>query len=300
MINSSALKILLLATVLNAGRVFGQSFPVIEVFKKDKLIILIGSNHAGRSPVYSNESFDREISRSKAICFEYDDSDKEAVAKTGQIVSGNLGGRSLDKRFNEETIKRIKDRFSPYVKDPKDIYGLTPFMLYVLLEKMEKRINHMNSKLKEIYSIDKYIKNIALKNGVTRKGLEDRYAVANAISEISDSEWQEFLNRFMSMLDCDECVDRYVQNMETAYTSSKDPNHVYEYLMKSFYSDPKLWTLYEKFLLTERNKSIAEKIDIELFDHGKCDVAVIGAAHLGGENGVLAELKKRGMNIKNR
>lgn len=290
---------LLLASILNTSNVFGQSFPVLKISKKEKSIILIGSNHVGTSPVKSSDDFDKKISKSEAICFEYDDSDKEAATKTSQILSGKLNGKTLDKRFNDETIKRIKDRFSPYIKDQKEIYSLTPFMLYVLLEKLDKRINHMNSSLKEMYSIDKYMKNIALKNSTPKKGLEDRYAVVNSIAEISDSEWEEFLNRFMSMLDCNTCVGQYVQHMEAAYTPSIDPNHTYEHLMKSFSSDTKLWSMYEKFLLKERNKLMAEKIDIDIFEHGKCDVVVIGAAHLGGQSGVLAELKKRGLSIAN-
>lgn len=282
---------------LNIDLTLAQEYPIFTISNGENSALLIGSNHLGKIPVIGSKEFDFRLSSSQAICFEYDANDKEAVKKTKEFVLKNSKGNSLDKRFSELTLSKIEAKFAQFAVDRNMIYAMSPMTLYVYLEKMDKRLNRMNSNLKVTNSIDWYIKNLALKNNILTAGLESTYAVASSISQISDSDWEEFINRFISMLDCSECVDNYIGNMEKAYMPSKDPNHVYKYLMESFSSDPKLGSLYEHFLLSRRNVEMAERIDIDVLKANKCDVVVIGAAHLGGDKGILANLKKKGISV---
>lgn len=293
---SSTLLILILFFSMSVA--FGQSFPAMTISKNGKSVLLVGSSHVGINPVTKNKLVDQEIAKSNGICFEYDDEDKVSASQSKELVLGSQNSKPLNQRFSETTLKRISEKFSPFGITEKEIFSFQPMTLYLLIERTAKKITQMNTKLSSKNSVDAYIKNIAKINSIPKKGLEEKYAVAQSVAAVSDSDWEEFINRFMSLVECEECVNNYVENMLIAYEHSVDPNHVNKYLMKSFSSDPWLGAFYSRLLINERNTKMVEKLEIDVLSSGKCDVVAIGAAHLGGENGLLVLLQRAGFRIK--
>ncbi len=121
-------------------------------------------------------------------------------------------------------------------------------------------------------------------------GLE---TVADQMKVFDDIPYQEQMNELVKTAKSDLKKDKTELDTMLAIYKSEDINAMIE-LTKS--SDNVLTSKYDAILLTDRNKNWIPKI--EAVAKTKPTFFGVGAAHLGGENGVITLLRKAGYTVE--
>lgn len=122
--------------------------------------------------------------------------------------------------------------------------------------------------------------------------LEGLDGLLNLLSNLSAQDQELLL--ILSLKDLQNLaqeIDKLVQAWKTGDTKGMEP-----IVTKSVREDPKLVSIYEKFI-DERNRRMASKIEDYLRENGTHFV-VVGARHLIGEKGIVEILRKKGVRVE--
>ncbi len=138
-------------------------------------------------------------------------------------------------------------------------------------------------------SIEMELVNVSKKQNEEIYGLE---TVAEQLAVFDAIPYQVQMDELVkSVKDKFESDKKELQELMTVY-KSKDVNQIMKMMEKS---DNKISSQYQDLLLNNRNKSWIPKIASIAKD--KPTFFGVGAAHLGGSNGVIALLKKQGFKV---
>jgi uncharacterized protein YbaP (TraB family) len=268
-------------------------FPLLKITKNNKFSFLIGSIHVGLIPFPDDPRLNSIISRSRTICMEVDPSDIANARLAQEKIILNPKGVHLKDRLGADLYEEIKSRLSP---DPIRLYS--PFAIGAKLFDTLPLLHQMNMDYQAVNSIENYIKNTAAKYHIPITAIEDKQAVVTAFANISDQEWQQYLHSILKIIDCSECVMKYAENLTIAYSFSKTPENAYRHGVLAMSSEPEMVSIFEKMNYGDRNITMANNIESDVIDKGLCDIVVVGAGHLGGENGLINLLKKKGLKVE--
>lgn len=274
-----------------------DEYPFIRLQSDGKSLWLIGSSHIGFENVSTRPKLDTLISGSRGVCLENDPLDNEHISTVQRTTFFNTKNLLLENRLGTKLFNEVKFvlKSSPY--SDSSLQKASPFAVTLLMLNTNSKISTMNRAMSPSYSLDAYIFNTAKRYKVPVKGIENKNAVFDAFSSISDKDWQRYTKEFLKMLDCPECVDNYVTASLQAYRGSSDPEHAHMNFLRSLTFVPEAKDIQENILFGLRNVKLADNIVLQFNALNTCDVIAVGAAHLGGQNGLLRLLIDRNISV---
>jgi hypothetical protein len=261
--------------------------PVWKVSDADSTVYLAGSVHLLREkdlPI--PPAFDRVYAEAEEIVFEIDMATMtrpETGAEIRKLGSLPEGG-TLSDRFGEETIKRLGD----YLKDRgmrEDFFETyAPGMVFLLLSSFEATRLGAKPEL----GLESTYYERSVKDGIPSRGLETIAFQLSRLNGFENAKVEELINAAL-----DETADsgKTLEEITAAWKAGK-ADELAEIIGEEDTFSPEL----REVLLIERNRNWIPEIEKALArEH---DVMfLVGAAHLVGEESVVALLRRKGLEV---
>ncbi len=282
---SPLLKIFILLVLLGSGSfgVKGQDSSLLWKVSGNGLAkesYLFGTIHIiCKEDFVMDERITAAFNQSEQLILELDMSDPN-LATAMQQASLNPGMKSIQGDFDAQTVAQLDEFLTKNYGAGLDQLGvLKPFVLtsMVMLKSLP---------CPEVESYEGYFTSKASSSGKSIKGLE---TVEFQVS-IFDKIPQEIQLEELGKLVTDDSTKAELETMMAAYQTEN-----IESLFGQMNSSP-MWKNYREIMLDERNKSWIPQIE-EAMKSNTVFVAV-GAAHLGGEFGVIALLRNAGYRVE--
>lgn len=283
--------------LLNKSFAEGNSIPLFQLSNGSSSFWIIGSMHVGNKILKEIPELDNVIRMSKGVCFEHDPFDQKSIKETETSVYFNPANITLEHRIGQQAFERLKRQISGMFPATESFQTMSPFAAAGILESINPYGNDSFHTFNPTLSLDQYIKERALSLKIKIHGLESGNSVTHSFSKISNEDWTRYVNGYLNMLNCISCSSDYFSFLRKSYNLSADPEQTYSDLMNAMTMGPKIADVYEKIFFKERNPEMVHRIQHYAIDAKQCDLVVVGAAHLGGTNGVLRLLKKSGFEI---
>lgn len=251
---------------------------------------LLGSIHLLKKEMYPLDArIEEAFAGSSVLAVETDVGPRAKETLEKFILANALypEGDRLEKHVSRDTYDLVRRKFSSMSLAGAD--RMRPWALALTAATIE----YMKMGLDPDYGIDRYF----LEKADGRKEIVEleRYDhVVRLLQGLPDDIQDLFL--FYTLADL-ENLGREADNI-IAFWSSGNVRGMEEVVYRSRDEYPKLLPVYE-ILLSRRNREMAEKID-EVLRRGKRCFIVVGAAHLVGEDGILARLRKKGYKVEQR
>lgn len=261
-----------------------------EVVGMTNRVYLFGTVHAGKKAWYPLPKVVEEaFVDSKVLVVEADITDLEAVRKAGPIVSYEPPD-SLAKHVTTEEYARFKKLLPRYSLPEEHVAQMRPFMAVSLLVFAEwSRLGYLPQ-----YGVDGYMIGKARAEDKKIVEIEGLAMQTKLIDSLTDKETKTLFEGTLQALESG-LTSEQITGMVNAWQSG-DPELLLEIARKYNESVPGAKEFEEKFIW-ERHKSMADKIEGYVNSKERHFVAV-GALHLSGPRGLIAELRKRGYVVK--
>jgi hypothetical protein len=136
-------------------------------------------------------------------------------------------------------------------------------------------------------SLDDYFQQLAKEQGKMLIGIE---SVKEQMTALDKTSLKEQANMLLESLRDKGKYDKMIDDMFEIYLSQDLDK------LEKFMQESELPQITTQTILIERNKVMSERIDTLV--QNRSAFIGIGAAHLGGKKGVIAELKNRGYDVK--
>lgn len=272
-------------------------FPVLKVSTEKGNTLLIGSNHLAPVSNYTAQA-EKVLSGAKTLCLEVSPDEKEASARAVRVTMFNGTGRTIAQRHGQSLADDITRAlaWNRLVIDKLNNFSDQALGTFLwLLPPSEQLVPPLQ--LQSSYSIDAALTNFAKQRNLNIDSIEDLDAVPKAVLAITEDEWAEYLRMSVDLSKCKDCLREMAKHFAQQYADSTDYKVAYQEVRAAFGSNEKLFELFDRFTLRGRNQGMARNIYARTLGTKKCDVVSIGTAHLGGENGVVALLRKMGATV---
>ena len=263
-----------------------------EVSSLTSRAYLFGTVHAGKKSWYPlPPAVEEALADSKTLVVEADITDLEAVAKAGPILS-YAPPDSLAKHVSPEHYARFKKQLARYSLPEEQVAQMKPFMAVSLLVFAEwGRLGYLPQ-----FGVDAYLIAKAKAENMRILEIEGLAMQTQLIDSLSEKENRTLFEGTLSALESG-LTSQQITGMVNAWQAG-DPNLLLEIARKYNESVPGAKEFEEKFIWA-RHASMADKIEGYLQSRDRHFVAV-GALHMAGPRGLVAELRKRGYVVKQR
>jgi uncharacterized protein len=258
-----------------------------KVEDQNRTLYLLGSIHALKPEHYPlARPIETAFSNSQIVVFEAD---------IEQMNSMNTQLKLLEKSQLPEG-ETLKDHLSPdlYASFSKHVkeagmsmmmfMRLKPAMAALMLEVYEM----LEFGLKPEYGLDKYFFGRAQETGKQTEALETVDFQISLVTDISKEEGELLVKTTLAEIDN---TKKLYAEMLTAWETGNAPG-LEKLLNESMHEAPMLF----KRLVTDRNQRWIPKLE-EWLRGGKTTIAIVGAGHLVGGEGVVELLRKKGFKV---
>ena len=266
-----------------------------EVTDKDNnRMFMMGTIHLGdKSVEHMPDYFETAFSQCDALAVECDSSSvKEDLNSVMQYMytDGTTIKDHVDEEDYYKAVKILKDTGAyiytyDYVK---------PFLWISATEVYAGEQAGLNAD----YGVDNMLQKRALSNNMEIIEVEGADFQNNVISSMSD-DLQAFL--FHEMANTDNYLDELTKELTQSYDDWKSGNENFAEQSESEESlteeEQKYVDEYNKLMLTDRNKGMADKAE-EYIKSGKTVFFAVGGAHFTGDNGIKKLLENRGYTFR--
>ncbi len=284
--------LLVLVLVLAAAAQAGDKLFLWQVEGEQATVYLTGSIHVGKEEFFPlAEPIEQTFAATKVLAVEVDMTDPEVIQTSGQLIMtrGMLtGDETLQDRLEPETWQRLEAHAQETGVSLVMFQKMKPGIMAVVLVMNAYQQAGFDPEL----GIDKHFLMGAKQAGYEIRQLEkveDQLELFFAISDELDDPL------ILEMLDQMADLEAYTQEMIDLWLAG-DPEGLDRFVQENMGDDPELQAFYRK-LLDERNVAMVETIDGWLA--GDEDVfVVVGAAHYGGEMGILKLLQEKGHEVE--
>ncbi len=269
--------------------VFGQtgSKGLWTVSSGKNTVYLLGSIHLlskGDYPLPGD--FEKAYRDSPVVVFETDLDAMETPETQALMRQHSLlpKERSIRDFLSAQTFRMLEKHLMAEGLDRVRFEGLQPWVCALTLTMLElSKRGYLPA-----YGLDRYF---YLKAKRDRRKIIPLESVREQLSlffELSREEQDAFLKRTLIDL---EVVDTLFPEMLAAWKSG-DIQKLDALMQKSFKEHP---ALYDKFLVRRNEKWLP--VIVGLIGQPENALVIVGASHLGGENGVIRMLEKRGFQV---
>jgi uncharacterized protein len=247
------------------------------------VVYLGGSIHALRKSDYPlPPAYNRALDASGTLAMEVDEKavaqSSESIAKAGQYPRGD----SLKNHVDPRTYAYLKQLLGLLGVSPEKFSRFRPWYLALLLE--APSMHGRSDKL----GVEQYLIGRAHAAHKPIVGLETAREHAEVFSGLSDRQGEAYL--LLEFIPQSEGISN-TQIMKA--WRNGDAETIAREFHQAFHDFPSL----AERLLDDRNRNWIPRIEAYMRDTKPCFV-VVGAAHLGGPNGLIAMLKARGLTVE--
>lgn len=309
---NAALKIAMLIGLLFSNQAFSQS--IFKVYKDNKFKgILAGSGHSSFVDFSNYENLLKPfIGDSKYLIIEQDVRDPEVFALTqveGRISYFLSRKPSLNDLSEQVDLKCVMNRLNNATSDKSTLdetKKLNPLYYLLSLLGSAKIQPYTDTALRKIEgSVDYIVTNHFQKNHKKIVILEDREAFINVFYEIPMIEYAKSLNNFCLILDSKGAKTYVAANPITLkelgnYFLTGDEKSISQFRqeMNDEWLRMGFTPLAIRQYLESRDVLNSKRIDNYLKTNDGTALILVGLLHLGGEKGLIPNLRKLGYVIK--
>jgi len=256
-----------------------------RVQSKTNTVYVLGSIHFFKKEAYPlHRKIESAFNQSEVLVVEANVNDIAKLDIEKLVESAMyLGPETLERHVSAETYELIKKETGRLGIPLELINRQKPWFLALVLESLEL----LKLGFDPNYGIDKYFLSRATgkKKIVELESLD--YQI-DLLSKFSDQEQELFLLYTVKDL---RVLRQELDRLTQAWISG-DAKGMESIMTRGFAEDRRMSSVYEKLIL-ERNRSMASKIE-EFLRNKEIYFAVVGAAHLVGNQGIIEILKGRG------
>src|ERR1051326_957680 len=262
--------------------------PLWEIRGRSNSVYILGSIHFARDDFYPLAlPIEQAYQRSSTVVFEADIGEMRGLGTQAKLLKAGLcpEGETLAQRVDKETYAALQAWLKKTGAATSTFDPMRPWLASVSLVALELQKLGFNPN----HGIDEHFYGRAKDDGKEIRGLE---TVDFQISLFADLTHEEDALFLKSML---EDVNRFPAVFKDVIDAWKtgDAARLDSLLMETTRQYPRI----ERRFLTDRNKTWLPRIEEYL--HGDKDVfMVVGMAHLVGKDGLVALLKKKGLQVK--
>lgn len=259
-----------------------------KVGKAGNSIFLLGSIHYLRQENYPlNQDILDAFAASKNLVLEVDlngsggaDAQKTVLAKAVY-----RDGTSLPQNVSEETYRKASQRATDLGLDMRILNPMKPWFVALNLLAINLRRLGFDPK----FGVDRYLAARAKETGKATSGLETLEFQLGLFDHLSKDEQELMLRETVGELDR---LDKDIHDIVRAWLKG-DADRLAELLLAGMREYPEL----QQKIIVERNRRWMDEIE-KLLDQDSGAMVVVGAAHLVGQDGVVAMLQARGYTVE--
>ena len=266
----------------------GKNF-LWKVQSEASTVYLFGSIHLLKKENYPlSQTIETAFEKSDTLVVEANIQDQgkmnpQAIMEKGLYPPGD----SIAEHLSPETYEMLKKETAQLGLPPEFFSMQRPWLLSMTLEAMEL--------LKMGYDPRYGADNHFLSKAAGRKKILELESVDEQMNLLAGlSEREQELLLLLTLKDLQTAareVDQAVRSWKSGDTKGMEA-----VMTKSLQEDPKLAPIHERLIL-ERNRKMASTVQGYLQRKGTYFV-VVGAGHLTGEKGIIAELRKKGYPVE--
>jgi uncharacterized protein YbaP (TraB family) len=257
---------------------------------KSSVIYLLGSLHVLKRDAYPLESvIEDAYVASQKIIFETDIAAMESPGIQAKMLELGLypEGQNLYQELDASTRRSLQSKLSKLGFPLEQFAMFRPWFVALTLASLELQRLGFDPN----YGIDITFFHRAVKDGKEIGYLEPAEYQLNLLANMNKQDQSSFLNQTLRDL---ELVSQLAGEM-VSYWKTGDGDSLHALLFKSFKDYPNI----HDRLLIQRNKDWVSTIE-NVTRENKTVLAIVGAGHLVGPDGIIDLLGKSGYNLKQR
>ncbi|MGI8544772.1 MAG: TraB/GumN family protein [Aridibacter sp.] len=229
------------------------------------------------------EKFDQYISKTEQMYLELDLDDPNLTKRILAINSAKRD-KTIADYLTEEQLAKVNEMFMTYLGAPFDaIKQSHPFFLQQAVITSPKSMGCTPPG-----SYDKSLMEIAVKNKMEVRGLEEIQTQIDAINSITIEKYAEDLYKLAEDPETNFSQFRSMVDIYKTQNSEK----LQEFVQGKMVENP----AFQDTFLDKRNNSWIPVIEEQIKE--KPTFIAVGAAHLNGKTGLITQLKKKGYKLK--
>jgi uncharacterized protein YbaP (TraB family) len=253
------------------------------------VVYLVGSIHAATNEIYPlPEAMEAAFKESKVLAVEVDVTKANTLALAMKAMQMGMygNGDTLEKHVPAETWKKLEAFCADMGVPVATIAGMKPWLAGMTLQGLLA----MKAGLDPQQGIDMHFLNADKGKRVVE--LETAESQLNLLAGLTEEEQLAMVN--LQGEDA-KSMEEKLKKLVAAWRAGDE--QMTQSLEEDAQSGAAAGKSIEKKLIEDRNGPMAEKI-AKLAGGNEPVFVVVGAAHLLGEKGIVADLKKRGMKVE--
>ena len=258
-----------------------------KVSSKSNTVYLLGSIHVLKEGDYPlGKSIEKAFDNSLRLFFEinFDTIDEQKMQQLTIAKGTYSGGQTLKDGLSNGTYQFTKKRLAEMGMNIAQFERFKPWLLAITMDMLELQKLGFDQN----QGIDKYFYQKAKNNGKKVDGFETAEYQLNLLGDMPAAMQETLL--LQTMKDLDEVQEEMPKLVES--WKSGDADALGTLLFKSFNDYPGLY----KMLVIDRNRNWLPKIET-LIGQKENVMIIVGAAHLVGKDGIIADLKQKGYQV---
>ncbi len=277
------LLLVLLAPVHATGHAFGW-----KVTGKQGTVYLVGSVHLLSKDLYPlNPALETAYKASTLLVEEVDLGEMAQTDNQFALLSRGMlpESQSLDTVLSPATLALLNKHLPDLGPMAQAMKRFKPWFAALTIESLEWTKAGFDPNL----GLDKHFYDRAIADGKSVQGLETTAFQVGLFDDMPMDQQDKLLADILKDVDSEQA------NLSKLITAWRDGDvaTVERIVLSELKSDPAVY----KRLLVDRNRNWLPKID-QLFGRGGDSLVIVGAAHLVGPDGLLAQLRAKGYTIE--
>jgi uncharacterized protein YbaP (TraB family) len=251
---------------------------------------LLGSVHALSSDYYPlSAAIERAFADARVLVEEVDMAEFESPAvQAATLASGLLpDGQTVDRLLPAPLVDQVRGRLSGLGVPFAAVARFKPWFLAVTLGALESRRLGFDTAL----GVDKHLFDRARTSGMKVVGLETSAYQISRLDDLTVEGQRQMLAQTLQELDAEKTN---LRKLADAWKAG-DATTIAALTTESFADTPEMY----RRLVVERNRNWMPQLEAFL-RNGPHTLVVVGAAHLVGPDGLVAQLKARGYQLEQR
>jgi uncharacterized protein YbaP (TraB family) len=282
---TAALVLLLTGAWAPAEQQPGRSF-LWRVRSPSTTLYLVGSVHLMKPDAYPlSPAIERAFGASQVVAFEVD-LDRMTAAAFQLLAEGTLPeDETLRDVVSEDTYQMVSRKLEELGLDIEGFQKMRPWLLAVTLTTFELT----SAGYAQTQGIDMHLFERAKQTGKTTMGLETVEYQIRLFAELGAHQDEQFLRH--TLLELDAVIPEIDALMD--HWKNGDVAEVERLLTEAYQEFPELFDR----LVAGRNRNWLPQLE-ELLAGGEPAMAVVGALHLVGNDGLISQLRARGYRVE--